>query len=181
MSPAALYLVSGDSLYPGATLLLVAIVWPWSPVRRLLILRNLTAWLGIALIIVGCPSISSWILLVFLAALFMWLIAKNQVRAGSPVKELRVVATCILLVCLFAVPVSEFFHRLMPRISGRASDHLVVIGDSLSSGIDGRTPTWPICFQHQAGISVRNLSRPGAGVAEARSMASQVKPQELSF
>lgn len=178
MNPAALYLVSGDSLYPGAGLLLVAIVWPWSPVRRLLILRSLTTWLGIALIAMACPPISGWILIVFLAVFLLWLSTRNQVRAGSPTKQLRVAATCILLVWLLAVPVSEFLHRLMPRVSGQASDHLVVIGDSISAGIDPSTPAWPIFFQQQTGIAVRNLSRPGAGVTAARSMAAQVKPQD---
>lgn len=178
MNPAALYLVSGDSLYPGAALLLVAIVWPWSPIRRLLILRSLTTWLGIALIVMACPPISSWILIVFFVAFLLWLSTKNQVRAGSLAKQLRIAATCILLVCLFAVPVSEFLHRLMPRVSGQASDHLVVIGDSISAGIDPRTPAWPTFFQQRAGIPVQNLSRAGAGVTEALLMASQVKPQD---
>jgi lysophospholipase L1-like esterase len=178
MNPAALYLASGDSLYLGAVLLLLAIVWPWLPVRRLRILHSLTTWLGFALIVVACPPISDRIWVAFLAAFPLWFITKNQLRAGSRGKQLRVAAASVLLVWVLAVPASEFFHRRMPRVSGQASDHLVVIGDSISAGIDAHTPAWPIFFQQQTGISVRNLSRPGASVIDARMMASPVRPQD---
>jgi acyl-CoA thioesterase I len=178
MNPAALYLASGDSLYPGAMLLLLAIAWPSSPVRRLRILRSLTTWLGFALIVMACPPISAWVAVVLPAAFSVWLITKDQVRVGSGGMRFRVAATSVLLVWLFGVPVSELFHRRMPHVSGRASDHLVVIGDSISAGIDAHTPPWPTFFQQQTAISVRNLSRPGAGVIEARTMTSQIRPQD---
>jgi lysophospholipase L1-like esterase len=178
MNPAALYLASGDSLYPGAAFLVLAVAWPSLPVRKLRLLRSLTTWIGFVLIVMACPPISTWVVAVFLAAFSLWLIAKNQVLVGSAWIWLCLAATCVLLVWLVAVPFSELLHRHMPALAGQPSDHLVVIGDSISSGLDARTPAWPIFFQQQTAIPVRNLSRPGAGVLEAQTIARQATPQD---
>jgi acyl-CoA thioesterase I len=178
MNPAALYLASGDSLYPGAAFLLLAVASHYSPLRWPRLLHSLTTWLGLALIVMACPPIPLWAAYIFLAAFSLWLIAKNRALVGSAWIRLRLAATCVLLVWLFAVPISELLHRRMPALAGHPSDHLVVIGDSISSGLDAHTPAWPIFFQQQTAIPVWNLSRPGAGVVDARTMASHVKPED---
>jgi lysophospholipase L1-like esterase len=61
-----------------------------------------------------------------------------------------------------------------PRIPGGASDHFVVIGDSISSGIDSRVQPWPRVFQQTCGVEVRNLARPGAQVNEGLLMAREL-------
>src|SRR5258708_8989363 len=61
----------------------------------------------------------------------------------------------------------------MPAIVGIPSDHLVVIGDSISSGIDSHVPAWPVVMQQSTGVPVKNLSRPGAQVAEGQDMAGE--------
>src|SRR5260370_21105132 len=66
---------------------------------------------------------------------------------------------------------SELPRRRMPAIVGIPSDHLVVIGDSISSGIDSHVPAWPVVMQQSTGVPVKNLSRPGAQVAEGQDMA----------
>jgi len=135
-------------------------------------------WLGLALIFVACPPVSGWMAAVFLVAFSLWLIAKGRVRPDSPWSRVRIAAAAILLVCLLVVSGSEFLRRRGPRLSGERKHQLTVIGDSISSGIDAHTPAWPILLQQQTGIPVRNLSRAGAGVLEARTMASQVQPED---
>jgi lysophospholipase L1-like esterase len=178
MNPAALYLASGDSLYPGALLLLLAAVCPSLRAGHPRLLHSLVTWLGLAMIVMASSPISGWVAAVFLVAFLVWLNARTRVQVGSGWMWVRVAATCLLLTWLLAVPVSEFIHRRMPHVTGQRTDHLVVIGDSISSGIDAHTPAWPAFFQLQAGIPVRNLSRPGAGVVEARGTTYQVKPQD---
>src|SRR5258708_35565318 len=72
----------------------------------------------------------------------------------------------------------------MPAIVGIPSDHLVVIGDSISSGIDSHVPAWPVALQQSTNVPVKNLSRPGAQVAEGQDMAgeriSQVQPPSVA-
>jgi lysophospholipase L1-like esterase len=178
MNPAAVYLASGDSLYPGAVLLVSAVAWTSLPARGPRLLQSLMTWLGLAMIVIASPPISGWAAAIFVVAFLVWLNTTNRVGVGSRWLWVRVTATCALLTWLLAVPVSELLHRRMPLIGGQASDRLVVIGDSISSGIDAHTPAWPTLFQLRTGIAVRNLSRPGANVVEARGMAPQVKPQD---
>ena len=80
----------------------------------------------------------------------------------------------LLLLLLFALPAVEFPHRRMPVLIGGASNHLVVIGDSISSGLATRVPPWPIVLQGMTGAEVRNLSRPGALVSDGVAMAQRV-------
>ena len=179
MNPAALFFASGDSLYPGALLLGLAVIAGPSPQSRgLRLLHSLATWLGLALIVMGCPPVSAWMVAVFLVAFSLWLIPKGWVRSDSPWSRVRIAAAAILLVWLLVVSGSELLQRRKPRISGETKDHLIVIGDSISSGIDAHTAAWPVILQQQTGISVRNLSRAGAGVLEARAMASQVQPDD---
>jgi len=130
------------------------------------------------MVVMACPPISGWVAAIVLVAFSLWLTTANRVRLGSRWMRVRAAATCILVAWLLAVSVSELLHRRMPRVTGQPSDHLVVIGDSISSGIDAHTPSWPTLFQQQTAVPVRNLSRPGAGVVEARGMTSQVKAQD---
>jgi len=184
MNPAALYLASGDSLYLGALLLGMAVLTaPPSGSRGLRSLHSLAAWLGFSLIVMASPPVSGWMAAILLAAFSLWLVAKwfvakSRVRGDLVWMRLRVTAAAILLVWLLAIPSSEFLRRRMPRIHADNSDHLVVIGDSISSGIDAHTPAWPTVLQRQTGVPVQNLSRAGAGIAEARAMAAQVQPKD---
>jgi acyl-CoA thioesterase I len=179
MNPVALYFASGDSLYPGALLLGGAVITaPFLRSHGLRLLHSLALWLGLALIIMACPPVSGWMAAVFLVAFSVWLIARGRGRPDSSWRRVRISAAAILLVWLLAVSGSEFLQRRGPRISGQTKDHLTVIGDSISSGIDGHTPPWPTLLQQQTGVPVRNLSRAGAGVLEARTMASQVQPED---
>jgi acyl-CoA thioesterase-1 len=178
MNPAALYLASGDSLYPGAVLLLLAAACTSGRAGVLRFLHNLVTWLGLAMVVMASPPISGWVAAIFLVAFLVWLNTTNRIQNGSGWTWVRVAATCVLLTWLLAVPVSEFVRRRMPRVTGQRTDHLVVIGDSISSGIDAHTPAWPAFFRLQTGIPVRNLSHPGAGIVEARGTTHQVEPQD---
>ena len=63
-------------------------------------------------------------------------------------------------------------------MTGVASDHLVVIGDSISSGLATRVLPWPIVLQGRTGVDVRNLSRPGALVTDGLAMAERVNADD---
>jgi acyl-CoA thioesterase-1 len=92
--------------------------------------------------------------------------------------RLRIAAIAVLLLLLLLLPAVEFSHRRMPVIGGHASDHLVVIGDSISSGLGGRVLSWPAVMQQMTGVEVRNLARPGATVIEGQAMVEKVMPED---
>jgi acyl-CoA thioesterase I len=175
MNPVALYFASGESFYLGAALLLLVIaVSPFTNRPWLLRLRNVGTWL--ALVVMACPPFALIVDLIFLAALVLWFIASNR-SSGRWLKS-RPVATPVLVVLVLVLTAIEFSHRKMPIITGKPGDHLAVIGDSISSGIDPRIPAWPLVLQQANGIAVRNLARPGAQSSEGLTMAEKLTPED---
>src|SRR5260370_21681953 len=58
------------------------------------------------------------------------------------------------------------------------SDHLVIIGGSIPSGIDPQVPPWPTVMQDTTGIRVKNLSSVGAFTAEGLGRAAKVESED---
>jgi len=178
MNPVVLYFASGDSLYAGAVLLLLAIVISrYLKERQWLRLRNLAAWLGLALMVMACPPFSWTVDVIFLASFVLWIFVANQ-WLGWPGTEWRSWSAAVLLIVVLTLRATELPRRRIPAIVGIPSDHLVVIGDSISSGIDLRVPAWPVVMQQSTNVPVKNLSRPAAQVAEGQNMAGRVAPDD---
>jgi lysophospholipase L1-like esterase len=66
----------------------------------------------------------------------------------------------------------------MPTLSGASDDHVVIIGDSLSAGLDSRVPTWPDLFHQTTGATVKNLAKPGTTTAQGVTIAKEVTSQD---
>jgi acyl-CoA thioesterase-1 len=178
MNPVALYFASGDSLYAGAGLLLIAIfISRYLEQGWRMRTRNLVAWLAVALLVMACPPFSWIVDAVFLGTFALWLAVANRWLAWRRV-EWRVLLDVLLLVLLLTFTALELSHRQMPAIVGLPSDHLVVIGDSISSGIDPRALPWPTVMQQLTNIQVKNLSRVGARAIDGLDMAEKVTPED---
>ena len=176
MNPLALYLASGESLYSGAALLLLLIVVsPLIKNRWLLRLRALLLWVSLALMAMACPPFPWWLDGVFFAAFLVWLIAgtKPPTPEAPPRRRFRLAATALLTLLTILLPALEIPWRLRPHFTGPRAGRLVVIGDSISSGIGAETP-WPGVLQARAGIPVTNLSTPGAESSDALDQAKKL-------
>ena len=167
MSRIALYFASGESLYFGAALLLLAVVPP-TPLKRkwMLRVRNVLAWVALAFVVMACLPFALLVDLIFLAVFMVWFVTSNKGSPSQTSVRLQRGSKLVLAILLVVLPAIEFSHRTLPKITGSASDHLVVIGDSISSGIDPRLEAWPLVLQQTCGVKVRNLARPGAQVSE---------------
>lgn len=136
MNPVILFFLSGDSLYCGAALLLLALATspclkqPW-----LLRCRNIVAWIALILIVMAGPPFPWVIDAILLMAFALWFVGSNWSVAGRAWFISRLVATFVLASLLLVLPAVELSHRGMPQIVGMPCDHLVVIGDSISSGV----------------------------------------------
>jgi lysophospholipase L1-like esterase len=178
MNPIALYFASGESLYLGAVLLLLVIaVLPFVKRTWSLQLRNVGSWLALAMMVMACPPFPLVVDLIFVAALVLWFIASN--RSSGRWLRWRIAATAVLTVLLFILTAIEFSHRRVPVIVGKASDHLVVIGDSISSGINPRVPSWSLVLQQTTGIAVTDLANPGAQSKDGLAMAERLMPEDI--
>lgn len=179
MSRTALYFASGESLYLGAALLLLAVVAPELLKRAWVFrLRNLVAWIGLILMVMACPPFPPVVDLTFVAVFVLWFITSNQASPSRAAMKLRWGSTLVLTALLLFLPAIELSHRRMPKITGGSSDHLVVIGDSISSGIDPHVQAWPLVLQQTCGVEVRNLARPGAQVSEGLLIARGLRDED---
>jgi len=178
MNPVALYFASGDSLYVGASLLGLVILVAFFTEYRLRWVLRVATWVGLALVVIASPPFSWTVDALFLTSFVIWYVASNVGSRAGKVSRLRLPASAVLLVLLLLLPTLELLHRRLPVVVGQVSDHLVVIGDSISSGIGSRELPWPAVFQQMTGISVKNLARPGAGVIEGLQMAAHVMPKD---
>lgn len=175
MNPILLYFASGESLYPGALLLFLAVGislctlprWP----RPLL---NIAAWMGLILMVMACPPFSWTVDAIFGASFFLWLVGRSSTSATHAWLSLRVASTAVLTALLLVLSTVEFLHRRVPVIGGEASDHLVVIGDSISAGLGAKVRPWPDVMQQVTGVEARNLSRAGATAADGLALADRV-------
>lgn len=173
MNSLALYFASGESFYLGAGLLLLVVATSsLALAKRAFWLRRIAMWAGLGLMVMASPPFP-WIVDVgFAAAFLFWLISLSG--SGSRRRWLRTGATCVLIVVLLALSTSELYWRRLPIIGAKASDHLVVLGDSISSGLGGSVHPWPEVMQTMSGVQVKNLSKAGATVTDGLAMANQV-------
>lgn len=140
--------------------------------------RNVVAWVALVLIVMGCPPFPLVTDLIFVAVLVLWFITSNQASPAKTSVRLQRGSTLALAALLLVLTAIEFSHRRMPKITATASDHLVVIGDSISSGIDPHHQPWPLVLQQICGVEIRNLARPGAQVSEGLLMANGLTDED---
>ncbi len=176
MNSVALYFASGEPLYPGAVLLLLAlVVSPYIQQRWQLRLRNLAASIALAMIVMACPPFAWTVDVIFLVAFGVWFVTWDLRR---PKGTLQIASASFLTALLIIFPIIEVSHRQMPMIAGTRGDHLVIVGDSISSGIDARVPSWPMIMQEITGIPTKNLSQPGTTAMDGMDMATKVTPDD---
>jgi lysophospholipase L1-like esterase len=179
MNTVALFFASGDSLYPGAALLALAVTTtPFLRRKWMQILGKLATWIGLAMVVMASSPLDWWMDAIFAAVFLLWFVGWTILHSRPGLATLRFGLATALVALLVTVSTSELLHRRMPEVRGVPSNRLVVIGDSISAGIGGRAPAWPTLFQQRTALKMRNLSLPGAGVAEALSMAREVEPHD---
>jgi acyl-CoA thioesterase-1 len=175
VNPVLLYFISGESLYSGAALLLVVLALSLFFTNKFARFRNLATWVAVIMMVMAAPPVSLAAITIFLVFFAIWYFVSNSAVSNS---NLRTGLTLMFgVVTLWGVAL-EYPHRQLPNIRHPAAPGLVVIGDSVSAGLDPRIASWPVVMQQATGISVRNLSRVGATTRDAIEMASQVTPED---
>lgn len=179
MNPVVRFLASGDSFYAGTALLAVTVIaseclyLAW--VRRT---RNLAALLALIMIVLACPPFPWSTDALFLAIFTLWLVASSNPQLVAKFPKLHLLAAVVLSSQLVWLSAEELSHRALPVVTGMPADQVLVIGDSLSSGIDSRIKSWPLLMQESTGIKVHNLALAGAVTAEAKTMAERITPND---
>jgi acyl-CoA thioesterase-1 len=172
-----MHLASGESLYSGAGLLLLALsVSPWCRTRWVRLLWNLAAWSALVLIL-GSSTPHPTLVDVLFAGLFVGWLAAEEIekirRRFAPARARLILACAIILVAVVECP-----HLQAPELPPATGMRLYVLGDSISAGIGDRYPPWPEVLAARARVPLTNLSMAGATVGEAVGWARRVTDAE---
>ena len=133
------------------------------------------AWISLLLIVMACSPFP-WFAYLGLALTFgVWYSVANIKAAGT---FMRRASGAVLAALLGALVILELPHRTLPVITGPTDDHLVVIGDSISAGLDPRIPPWPIVFEQKTGVPVKNLSRVGATTTDGVGLTAGISDKD---
>jgi acyl-CoA thioesterase-1 len=111
---------------------------------------------------------------VFFLFFGLWYLAWNSTYAA----KFRVGSAIALFALIVCICVMEYPFRKLPDLKGPPDDHITIVGDSISAGIDSRVPAWPSLLQHEMGVRVRNLSQAGATTSDAIKMAQQLAHED---
>jgi acyl-CoA thioesterase I len=140
--------------------------------------RQISMWVGLAFVIMASLplpwSLGALFCLVFLA----FLISGHRPKQNVRWRRFHIASSVLLVLVLLIIPITEFAHRRLPAIQGDKSDHLVVLGDSISAGMGTHVRAWPEVMQEMTGAKTTNLSRPGATMADGLSLANRLTEQD---
>jgi acyl-CoA thioesterase-1 len=157
MNPIAFHIASGDAFFSGSVFWLLGIVahaFDAIFVRRI---GRLSAIVGTVLISISSTPIPFVLLLLFTAMGIVYFSVKS---AESNYRRLTLI--CWFLTALVIVG-NEARFRIPDALSPVAGSRLVVIGDSLSAGMnEPENQKWPALLAAQQKIDVSVYAKPGA-------------------
>ena len=170
------HIISGDALYSGAILLLIAIaITATSRKRAFRAITAILALSGLALVILSATPTPLWLLIAWLLITIAWFVLEPL---RSPAfRKFRFAARAAAAVTILALVALEIPHARTPRVPCPPTTRVCVIGDSISAGIDNsRNATWPALLAHDTGLDVVNLAQAGATTLTARQQAENIPP-----
>lgn len=177
MNPLTMHLASGESLFSGAGLLLLALLTSaWCRTRWARLARNLLAWSALVLIL-GSSTPHPLLVDGLLAVLFIGWLAVEEVegfrRRIAPAAARILLACAVILVAAVEVP-----HLRTPELPPASGMRLYVIGDSISAGVGDTYPPWPEVLAASAKVPLTNLAVAGATIGESVGWARRVMEEE---
>ena len=129
MNPIALWLASGESLYVGMGVMILVVGWSWWVRNRWMVrLRNLLAWVGMAMVVLACGPFSWWVYAALVGLFVGWFWGWNVSKVGRREQVLRVGFAAGLVGVLLVMVLMELPYRKLRAAEGVRADHLVVIG-----------------------------------------------------
>ncbi|MEX0716426.1 MAG: GDSL-type esterase/lipase family protein [Planctomycetaceae bacterium] len=165
------HFAGGDALFSGVALVALAAGCGWyfrSGWRRRGV--RLAGMLGGAIVAVSAVPLPNWLYALGGFAAIAWL-----ATLGGAARTRRFAFAALLIAWCAAAAGIEIAFRTRPILPGRTFPRLVVIGDSLSAGIDARNDSaWPALFARATGVEVVDLSQAGATARSAFDQAARL-------
>jgi acyl-CoA thioesterase-1 len=111
---------------------------------------------------------------VFFVFFALWYLAWNSTYAA----RFRIGSAIALFALIVCICVMEYPFRKLPELTRVPGDHIAIVGDSISAGIDLRVPAWPFLLQQKTRLRVRNLSEAGATTSDAIKIAQHLDDED---
>lgn len=175
MTRIAIHFASGDAFFTGLLLWVGALVCARRPLRWSADWRRrpVVAFYGVGALVVAASAtpLPFWLYAVGGLISLFWL--GTELRSSKP--RLSTVLRGCFLIVVATWCVWEIRFRFPPALSGPAKPVLVVIGDSISAGMEeGEAVPWPIVFSKQYSVEVVSLAQMGATVRSALRQAEKI-------
>jgi len=173
MTPLAYHLAGGNVFFLGA--ILIAAGCAFSFFFRggfLSVISRLAALLGIVAVIFSPTPLPGWLSFIWLLLVAVWLLVQN-LKATSETKFTTICRSLALLLSLTVI-LSELPSHMKPSLPGGPYDKVVLLADSISSGLNPDEKTWPKIIREEYGVTLLDFSRAGATVRDAIRMADSI-------
>ncbi len=167
------HIASGHAFFSGIALLgLAGLSAFFRGGRWLAFCRVLLTSAGALLVAVSSTPLPVWFYGIAGAVTLAWVAVECLIK---PIHRRlgRMLRCAMLAVWCLGIALEVPYHVMLavPRLPDAK---VFLIGDSLSAGINGEKETWPKLFSRSHDVVFADLSRSGAGTAEAMRQAEQV-------
>lgn len=168
MNPLTIHLANGNAFFVGI-LFFIAVsalgIFTAHPLYAV-ISRNVLI-LGALCVLSSSTPLPLWLAALWAISL-LWVLKHLYARQPGNRRRLRFVHAGVLLLSLTAAGLELPYH-LTPKITIDRNRTLILVGDSISAGVenDGVTAAWPVIFRQQYGVTLLDLSYPGLTLQSA--------------
>jgi acyl-CoA thioesterase-1 len=173
MNGLVLHFANGNSLFVG--FLVTAVACILSSPRRHAVVRSALRILNLVggiLVVLSATPFPPWAYVIWALAFSLCLVAAEWPRERKP--GWRPVAVGLLLLVSTILSALEYPYHRRPSLPLPKDKPIVVIGDSISAGVQSRENPWPAVLARMTGLSVTNLAlggnTAGGALDEARSL-----------
>lgn len=153
------YFISGKSFFTANIILILAVICSFSYEKK--VFKTIVRIFLVAglLLLMFSPTFISAVMYTIMAFMVFGLFLGLQVNAQK--LPFTNIARALLVICCVYVVYQELKYWKMPETYPAEHKKMVVLGDSISSGVKGEK-TWPDVIKEKYGIEVNNYSEEGA-------------------
>ena len=173
MNPIALQLAGGNGFFAGCALIAIGCAAAVSNGPRLAVLWRIALILGTMLVGVSSIPLPVWLYGLWALAV----VAAILSATGRPARPRWVRAMPLVGLAMTAVAAAwELPNVVMPNIPGGRQARIVVIGDSITAGMNDGTKTWPDLLAEEHKLDILSLAQAGLRLDGAARIARDIPP-----
>jgi len=173
MNPIALQFAGGNGFFAGCALIALACAAVAFSGPRLSVLWRIAMIIGAIFVAVSSIPLPVWLYAPWALAVVVTIV----VATGKPARPKWARAAEVIGLALTIVAAAwEVPNVIMPHISGGHQARIVVIGDSLTAGMNDGTKTWPDLLAEKHRLDIFSLAQPGLRLDGAAEIARGMPP-----